>query len=275
MGRNLRIILLLVLTVIPAYLTAAFELFPLAPLNTARGLMILNGATTPGGLFNDPASIPLQAHPALALNRCNRFALKNLDQNYLTLVWPRKGIGLGGGFSRFGNRHYQEVIWSLLAGKQLPGRLRLGLGLIGYRLTIGGYGSSTSYGFVLGWQIDLNPGLRWGGALRNINAPLLGAAGESLPQVVVTGFQARIGEQLHSQVEWEQDTAFPGRLKFGIQVDLLPGLQVAAGYAANPGQATAGFRFHLVRLSIDYAIASHPQLGFSQWMGLSIHLPEP
>ena len=135
-------------------------------------------------------------------------------------------------------------------------------------MTIKDYGSDNTLGMTLSWHYDWNSTLVWGGSLHNINVPKISAYNEPLPQIITTGIIFKPLDIARAQIEWEQDTEYSGRMKFGMTYKPLTNIIVVIGRASNPDQLTFGLQLSLKGLAVEYAAASHPNLALSQWFGI-------
>lgn len=222
------------------------------------------------GSLQDPASLAVINSNGFSFNGGVLFGMKHLGHEAGNLVLPFKVGTLGLGFSTFGNRLYSESQIIVGWGRLIHHRVRLGVGINYYSLSIRDYGSASSVGVTMAWHFQLGPKIFWGGILRNLNSPTIGIQKEALPQTIVSGLYFPLSESLSAQIEWEQDTFYDGGFKFGVRLKPLSWLALATGYAA--GRMTTGIGLQLKYVLFDYAFATHPQLGYSQWVGISIPL---
>lgn len=249
-------------------MTGAFDHYPSDPSSIGRGYMILATGESSIGAFLDPASLA-GVHRFSGIAMWGRlFGLKDLSNGCVGTSFPLKSYGVGIGLSSFGNSLYQESITSFSVGKTINEKMNAGIGLTGYGLNIRNYGSAFSLGINFSWRIRLNTNMSWGGALRNINNPTIGRAADPLPQVVVTGFSFHPQKGILSQIEFEQDTEYPGQLKFGVRYDISSWMKISGGYVSNPGQGTIGLSIHANTWNIYYGASAHPELGWTQWLGV-------
>lgn len=256
-----------------AWVGAAFEYAPSDPRNIGQGMVIINFSQGFSGSMQDPASLADITRIGLSFNGGVLFRMKNLGHEAGNLVLPLNLGTLGVGFSSFGNQLYAESQIILGWGQRVHHRVMVGVGINYYSLSVRDYGSASSFGLTLAWHIQLGPQLFWGGILKNINSPTIGYEKEALPQIIVSGLYVPFSEFISAQIEWEQDTLYDGWLKFGVRLYPLPWLTLATGYAS--GRMTAGVGLQLKYVFFDYSFVTHPHLGFSQWVGVSIPLLRP
>ena len=250
------------------YLSAAFEHYPADPAAVGSGLITINIQANATGIFADPASVTSFQNRHVGVSSGKRFGLSLLKHQSAALAFPVKNGYAAFGASIFGDEHYSEKMWCLIMGRQFSDRLSIGMGLMYYDLQIKNYGQAGSWGINVGWNMKLDDTLYWRGYWRNINGPTIGSARESLPQVLVSALTYTPIPQANVIVEWEQDTIYDSRVKFGGQFNLLPWVTIHTGHAISPGQTTAGIEINYKQIIINYALSTHSHLDLSHWLGL-------
>ncbi len=253
-------------------LFGAFEHYPSSPSAVATGHLLINTQSNPIGTFNDPASVMLFEKTNIGIVWGEKFALKALSYRSAIIAMSLHNWNISAGASIFGDKLYSETIWGVVAGKQIKERLILGTSIMVYDLKIKQYGQDTSVGINFGWRAGLNENISWFGSLRNINAPTIGQSNELLPQVISSGLLYDPSEKLNLVIEWEQETLYESRIKFGGQFMLMPWLGVFTGHASSPGQLALGFNIDFKNIKINYAFSTHSYLDISHYMGVGITL---
>ncbi len=255
------------------FLFAAFEHYPSNPAAVGSGLLNVNIYAHAIGVFSDPASVTAFKKRNVAISSGKRFGLNLLRHHSTAIAQPFKKGFIAVGASFLGDKLYGETIWCLAMGRSLSDKLNIGMGIMVYDLQIKNYGSASSVGINIGWRMELNESLRWRGIWRNINRPTIGKSKDAIPQVIVSALVYNPIPKATLVMEWEQDTSYKSRLKFGGAFKLLQWVVIHTGHASYPGQTTAGLEIFYKHLNINYAVSSHSHLDLSHWfgVGLTIH----
>lgn len=258
---------------ISTYLSAAFEHYPTNPAAVGSGLLNVNIYANAIGVFSDPVSVTAFKKRNFAISSGKRFGLNLLRHHSTAIAQPIKKGFIAVGASFFGDKLYGETIWCLAMGRKLSDKLNIGMGLMIYDLQIKNYGNASSLGINVGWRMELNESLHWRGIWRNINGPTIGKSKDEIPQVIVSALVYNPIPKTTIAMEWEQDTSYKSRLKFGGEFKLFPWVVIHTGHASSPNQTTAGLEIFYKQLNINYAVSSHSHLDLSHWfgVGLTIH----
>ena len=220
----------------------------------------------------DPASLAQGNRIQFAGHTGRRYNLKPLTHHSFVGNLPTRWGQFALGIQSFGMKQYSESTVSMAYGRRLRQRLKGGLTVNVYSLSIPGYGSASSVGFSLAWQVDLNDQIQWGTILHNMNGPTIGQAKDPLPQIIVSALSFHPTKTISAQIEWEQDTAFGGQLKAGFSFKPKSWLLIHTGFVTGTGQITAAVGLNFYRFNFNYAMANHPNLGPSHWMGFNLPL---
>ena len=258
---------------VSTYLSAAFEHYPSNSAAVGSGLLTVNIYANAIGVFSDPASVTLFKKRNFAISSGHRFGLRLLQHHSTAIAQPIKKGFIAVGASYFGDKLYGETIWCLAMGRKISDKLNIGMGLMVYDLQIKNYGTTKNLGINMGWRMKLNETLQWRGIWRNINGPTIGKSKDAIPQIIVSALVYNPLPKATVVIEWEQDTLYESRLKFGGEFKLLPWVVIYTGHASSPNQTTAGLGIIYKHLNINYAVSTHSHLDLSHWfgVGLTIH----
>lgn len=224
------------------------------------------------GAIMDPASLASGNRVQVAGQTGRRFNLKPLTHHIFAGNLPTRWGNFALGIQSFGMKQYGEATVSLAYGKRLKQRLKGGLAVNVYSLSIPDYGAGTAIGISLAWLADLNDHIQWGTILYNINGPKIGTAKDPLPQLIITALSFNPTKRLSAQIEWEQDTAYEGHLKAGFSFKPNDWLLIHTGFVSGTGQVTGAIGLNFYQFNLNYAMANHQNLGPSHWMGFSLPL---
>ncbi len=200
------------------------------------------------------------------------FGLSELSLGGFVYAHPtRVGIlAISGG--RFGFELYSEATVSATYSRPVHRTVALGLNVRYHRLDIEGYGSAAALGFDAGILIEPSERLRIGFVVKNLNAPAIGLAKERLPQVYSTGICYMPVDRFRILIDLEKDVRFPVSMRAGVEYQPLEFLAFRSGLATEPSKGTAGVGINYLRFAFDYAIQTHPELGFTHQFSVSINV---
>ncbi|MEE9190787.1 MAG: hypothetical protein V3U16_08465 [Candidatus Neomarinimicrobiota bacterium] len=251
----------------------AFEASPLSSVNIGSGQIHINFNHQLLNCFIDPGSLAGLKTFGIELASAHPFQISGITQETAVLGIPVKDWGFAAGYNSLGNKLYRETTFSLMVGKKFFGQMAIGTSLSYYELHIVNYGSAGTIGLNASLSYNILSNWILVTSFRNINAPRIGSSGEKLPQVVYTGFSAKVNKNVKIQGAWEQDMEFQGAIKFGIMSNFLNHLTVSAGYVSYPAQICAGLQLTLKNLSINYAVSVYQNIGrMSSQLGIGIRI---
>ena len=241
-------------------------------MNAGLGMSHINFNKNILGSIMDPASLAMGHQIRFAGQTGQRYNLKPLSHQNFAGEIPSRWGNFALGIQTFGIKQYKESTFSLAYGRRIKQKLLGGVTVNMYSLSIPNYGSATTVGISLAWQVNLNDNIRWGTILHNINGPTIGKSKDPLPQLILSALSFHPTKKISIQIEWEQDTAFAGHLKTGFSFQPKDWLSLHTGFISGTGQVTGAIGVNFHQVNINYAMANHPQLGPSHWMGFSIPL---
>ncbi len=132
-----------------------------------------------------------------------------------------------------------------------------------------GLGSDGAVGIDLGVQGSLWGRTRAGGAIRNLNAPVMGEITKhQLPRMVLLGMTYEPYHGVITALGAEKVLGGEMRLQGGIELEAAKSLRLRAGAFTEPNSFTLGFGLKHGPLGFDYAYVSHPTLEGSHLFGL-------
>jgi hypothetical protein len=174
--------------------------------------------------------------------------------------------------SSYGFVLYRELTFGLSFGCSLGPALRGGVAIACYIARAEGYGAATTVGVDLGFQYDLADDVCMGVSISNLNAPVIGRAREILPQVFSAGCAYRPLAGLAIRADIEKDIRFPLEVRCGIEYVPVEPVSIRGGMGRDPAFFTCGVGISVDRVTIDYSMTGHDRLGWSQQVGLTLHL---
>jgi len=262
--------LLILLTVFSTIASAGFEQSALGP-----HLRALGGAGTAlsgesYALFLNPSSIAvLRGLHAEAEYLPAQFGLKELALKSATISGALFGMKCALAGSRFGFELYSENSLGLALARDIP-PLDVGVMLNYYSVSISSYGSSATFGIDVGVGVEIRDGLRWGCALRNINAPVIGPAREPLPQALTTGISYCPVHTIVIVADYRKEAAFDASLHFGLEYSPFQEISFRVGTSDYPDTYSCGIGLVIGTASISYSLNVHDELGLTNAIAVGV-----
>jgi hypothetical protein len=131
-------------------------------MNAGLGMSHINFNRNILGSIMDPASLAMGSKIRFAGQTGRKFNLKPLSHHNFVGEIPSRFGNFALGIQTFGIKQYKESTVSLAYGRRIKQRLRGGVTVNMYSLSIPNYGSATTMGISLAWQVNLNNNIRWG-----------------------------------------------------------------------------------------------------------------
>lgn len=197
------------------------------------------------------------------LNALSIGAVKNMRKNWT----------MGASVTRLGDKLYSQTALGV-ASAHTVGKISLGAKLSYFQVNFGTLNiSRKTLVAELGATAQITDKLTFGMHLYNLNqAQLFAYQRERLPTIMKAGVSYRPITKLLLATEVEKDVDFPTRFKAGIEYEITPNVFVRTGLNTQPNTNHVGFGFLAGSLTFDYALHTHPQLGWSHHVGLSYDL---
>ncbi|MBN2102814.1 hypothetical protein JW835_02135 [bacterium] len=227
------------------------------------GLTFFSARNNPFGHFSNPATLGQLSSAAFGTHYTRLFGLKDLSQSTGATCLPIRTGGMGLGFRSFGNALYQEAIFH--GGWGLPVYKSLSLGIlcnIG-QLRIRKYGSSTVFWINTGLLYSFSKKILMAASIANLNQARIGKIKDPLPQTTCIGIECRPRSGIKWDLELFKDVRFPLEIRSGLEVIPFSFLALRCGFTDQPQRITTGIGIQIRKLSVDYAVVCHPDLGLT------------
>jgi hypothetical protein len=218
---------------------------------------------------NNQAGIADIKKPILAAGYENRFGVKELSTQAAVFSMPIKNYAIGAAFNSYGVSDYREIKTGVTLAKSFGPKLFLAIGLNFHQLKITNYGNANAFSVDVGVQYKVLPKLWLGSHISNPNQTKYG---ENTDQIIPTHIQFGanyiFSGQLLITTEIEKILDAQADFKAGIEYKLIKFIALRGGISVNPFKQFAGFGINYQRVNIDFAVASHPVLGYSPQVAL-------
>ncbi|PWJ60255.1 hypothetical protein CLV98_101436 [Dyadobacter jejuensis] len=183
------------------------------------------------------------------------------------------GTDRAGGFTicRFGDQLYNEVHLGIGVGHKLDWAslgVKVNYLQVAYNLP-SWVSSQQAVSVELGGIIELSNQLCLGAHIYNLlQGSFSGAVGSRLPTVLKLGGRYRPIEELSLVSEINKNSTHPLVFKVGLDYRVFKVLSLRTGLSSGPMTQHFGAGFRLEAFRFDYAVHSHPHLGWSQHLSL-------
>ncbi len=220
-------------------------------------------------VFHNPAGLNGAENPTVALAYTNRYNVAAFRSIAAVGTWKLKNWQAGVGISRFGDRLFSEQRLVANMATHLSG---VDLGVrVGY-LQIATQGLETrGMPFLdLGVITQLTPELRMGASLHHINQPQVATfEDERLPALIRAGLCYQPVERFRFYLETQKETSMPMMAQAGAEYEWHTGFFARTGFSSEPAQGYFGIGGRWKMLQFDYALHTHPRLGFTHQLSIA------
>lgn len=157
-------------------------------------------------------------------------------------------------------------------GLELAEGLAFGYALSGYNLYQRDIGSGFGFGLDIGMQARVYRVWTVGFSARNVNLPRIGKGSEAeLPRSIVFGVGYSPNPGIRSALDLEKEPGEGTRIRVGQELRIVQDhLTLRAGVVTQPVSFTFGFRAGVKLASLDYALATHTDLGLTHSFGVAL-----
>ena len=222
-------------------------------------------------LFNNPAGLAQINWKEVGVYYSPApFGLTELANGYVAYQQPFSFGSLGIGGMTYGYELYRESKIILGYSYNYDNILFLGAAINYQTYSIQNYGSTGVFYLNLGGLVYILDDLRWGFSTNNINRATVGDQDDQIPVVFSTGFSFDILQNFSLNASLVKDIRYDLSLAFGIDYDIIEYLSLRIGAADNPSKFTAGIGINYSILGLDYAFFTHPDLGLTHQVGLTL-----
>ncbi len=215
------------------------------------------------------AGIAAVKNPTISAGYENRFGLKELSNKSAVFVLPINNYSIGANFNSYGIDVYNEVKTGVSLAKSFGPKLLIGVGLNYHQLSITNYGNANTITIEVGLQYNVLPKLWFASHIANPNQSRYSNDTEHvIPAHIQFGGTYLFSDQLMVTSEFEKILDREVDFKTGIEYKVVKFVALRGGVSVNPFKQYAGFGVNYQKANIDFAVASHPVLGYSPQISL-------
>jgi hypothetical protein len=171
---------------------------------------------------------------------------------------------------RFGDELFSKQKLALGWAHQIS-RMGIGVQANYWQHHMEGYGTRGNLAIDVGGVANIIPKLTFGLHIANVNQAKLSEE-ERIPTVVQAGLAYTPVAPFLLTIETEKDVDNEAVFKLGMEYKIIEKLSLRTGISTQPLQMHYGMGLNLKKFTIDYALITHPQLGFSIQLSVSYRL---
>jgi hypothetical protein len=264
---------LLLVSIIPVVAQSGFEKDGLGtrPIGLANAYVAI--ADDPWAVYYNPAGLArISSVRVAAFFSPAQFGMNELRTVCVGATLPLSLCTGGVVIEGFGYDLYRETNLSCAFGMMASEWISLGVTTHFDHIAIKGYGASSRLVFDVGGMAFVTEDVRVGWCWKNVTQTTVGAHSERLPQIMSMGVCYEITEHSRFAIELEKDIRYPIIKKFSFEQQFLDGLSVQLGISDNPDKFSCGLGVRVAGMEFSYAGFSHPQLGWTHQVELSVSL---
>ncbi len=200
------------------------------------------------------------------------YGLADLRTVGIGIAHPTSSGTFGLVLNYLGTDQFQEQKAGIAYSRKLMDRFSIGAQFFAQNTRIDEYGNTAVFSFEFGLLAELLPDLYLGVHTQNpVRVSVL--EDEDLPIIYSLGIAYILSKKAFINLELEKDIEYPVRFKAGISYHIIEQLALRTGVATQPANLYLGIGYLLnQQLSIDLAMAQHPQLGISPSLGINYQL---
>jgi hypothetical protein len=199
----------------------------------------------------------------------SQYQVSGLQVLAIGAVMPTKLGNFGMAIQRFGDELYHGHLVGLAYSHQIN-QVSVGLKINYVQIAISDLGSRSTLALELGGVAQLLPELSFGAYIYNFNqAKLADYQDERLPTLMKAGLSYKPTKQLILNAEVEKDIDYQTLFKAGVEYEIVKKLFLRTGITSLPFTHHFGVGVLAKNLMFDYALTSHPELGFSHHLSLA------
>ncbi len=223
-------------------------------------------------LFKNPAGISLVRSREIGINYSPApFEMKELSNAFASYCEPTDLGNFGAGFSVYGYELYKETQFVFGFSRKITRDFSIGTSTIYKNITIKNYGSTGVFLFNIGAIARINEQFGIGFSAENISRTTIKDESNQIPTVLSAGAYAKFLKELILSLAVRKELRFNPSLRFGAEYSLLEFVLIRFGVSNEPSTYSSGLGIQYEFLRFDYAISSHPELGFTHQFGLIVH----
>ncbi len=194
----------------------------------------------------------------------------DLNTKSVVIAYPFKKNVFGLSFQSYGFSAYNEQRIGLAYAKSFGNSIYASLNFNYHQVKISQYGSAQAFSIEAGLQYQATEKLLIGAHIANPNKGMYqDGVDATIPVISEFGVAYRFTDKFQANTAVVKALNSAADARFGIEYNLAEWLVLRGGFATNPIRQYSGFGFTYNQFTLDFAVSSHPNLGYSPQMALT------
>ncbi len=255
----------------PSLAAAAFNRPVLGARAMALGGAITELADDVDTVLQNPAGLPHMGKYVVSASYARLFGIQELRDVIMGFVLPAGPVSFGIAHNALGTDLFRETTTAVSAGGRLTRSLSMGVSGRILALEADGYGTIRQYILDGSLLVLLPGGIRTGILYQDILHSKLGRTGSLSDRAIAFGVSKSTKRLLVSV----QADVIDNRIsvtRIGQEVSVNESLAVRFGVTTEPSMFFAGTGVTVGRIESSYAVSSHPALGLTHRVSVSLVL---
>lgn len=250
----------------------SFEHVAIGARYCAMGKTAVGFIDTPEAIYMNPAGLALNHDLSFSAFCAHPFGLKEIFSGAVMLQVPMGRTVFGCGVKTIGNKQYNEKQSSVSIAHPLGEHWLAGVTINLSRLEIVRYGDDSVVDCDIGMILRIRPNFSYGFFARNVTGSRIGGRDESIPQVLVTGFNYWPANDTNINLDIYKDVIYPLELRCGVEYVPLSYVGFRLGFQTCLNIVSGGFGIRSDYIDIDYSIETHPYLSVTHQFSVRLKL---
>ncbi|KAF0152087.1 MAG: helix-hairpin-helix DNA-binding class 1 [Ignavibacteria bacterium] len=220
-------------------------------------------------IFNNPAGLAFSKYREVGIYYSPApFDTKEMSNAFAAYSEPTPYGTFSAGFSIYGFDLYKETQFALGFGKKITNNFYVGGTAIYKNLAIKNYGTKGTLLLNLGGIATISDQVGFGFAIENISRSTLSDDSGQIPTVFWSGVHLKVIKEFTFSAALSKEVGYDTSVRLGAEYSMLDFIRLRFGAHNEPNVFSGGFGVIYQFLQVDYAAASHPDLGLTHQFGL-------
>lgn len=220
-------------------------------------------------LQQNPAGVAEFKRSAFAIAYERHLLMPELSTQTALFILPYDRNVVGFSFERYGITEYREQKAGLSYARRFGNSFRLALAIKYFQLTISQYGSAKAFSVEAGFQLNISDNFVIASHIVNpVRSKYQNFSGSNLPVKLSFGASFRFSDRLLMISDLRKQLNYPIDVTTGIEFSVIKWFLLRGGASVNPFKQYTGFGVKSDKIHLDFAVSSHPRLGYSPQIAL-------
>jgi hypothetical protein len=227
------------------------------------------------GIPKNISLLPESENNYIVLSCTNKYFIKELSPVFLNVSKKLKNnFSVVVGVGRVGGESFAEQFFEGGVAKMLGPKFSVGLKFQYYQWVLNESHYNSSSAFIPEIDLYASPlkNLNFGVVIRNPVRSRMNTIENKLPAEINPGASYKISNKVLIAFSVKEKSDEPLSCQAGVEYEFHQKFSLRIGWHTLPVSESLGFCLKLSKFNIDYSIQSHPQLGYSSSLGLSLAL---